>query len=134
MSYILSKSKSFLDTAESLKDSPNTIGIPHAAYYSCLLLSKYKLNNAGEIKYEDLATKEALAKTGSHEVIIREFAKYIRKSRSSSIDDRDYNNDIRALKALRENADYENKPIDEGTFKNCVNQAKELYNKINKIK
>ena len=58
MSYILSKSKSFLDTAESLKDSPNTIGIPHAAYYSCLLLSKYKLNNAGEIKYEDLATKE----------------------------------------------------------------------------
>ena len=134
MSYILSKSKSFLETAESLKDSPNTVGIPHAAYYSCLLLSKYKLNNLGGIKYEELASKAALTQTGSHELIIRELAKYIRKSRNSSIDDREYDNDIRALKTLRENADYENSPIDDNTFKDCVNRAKDLYNRINKIR
>ena len=134
MSYILSKSRDFLETAESLKDSPYVVGVPHAAYYSCLLLSKYKLNNVGGVKYDEIASKAALEKTGSHEIIIRELAKYIRRSKNTSIDERDYDNDIRILKSLRENADYENKPIDEPRFKDCVNLAKDLYNKINKIK
>ena len=134
MTYILSKSKSFLETAESLKDSPDIVGIPHAAYYSCLLLSKHKLNTAAGIKYEDLASQVALAKTGTHEFIIRRLAQHIKQSGCASIKERDYDNSIRSLKALREEADYENKPIDEHKFKGCVNLAKELYNKINKIR
>lgn len=136
MPHIKKKSESLLDTAERLKDYKLYNVIPHAAYYSCLLLSKFKVKDLVGIDYDQMAEEIRRNKENSHKYIIKRLRQYIAGSsqRPGTITARDYENSITELKTIREEADYENEPIDPIRCEGTVNKAKDLYHKINKIK
>ena len=132
----MKKSKDLLVTAEMLQDSKLYNVIPHAAYYSCFLLSKSKVKELLGIDYDKMAEEIKCNKENSHKYIIKRFREYIAGStqRPNTISARDYENNIMELKTIREEADYANLPIDIVRCEGSINKAKDLYNKINNIK
>lgn len=119
-----------MEVAEMLEPTQYTNAIPHAAYYSCLTLSKHKLNSVFGIDYNTMNAGH----NGSHEYIIRTLEEKIKNSNNTCISAREYTNNIRTLKSIREEADYENINIDEEKYKRTILFAKELRNKIDKLK
>jgi uncharacterized protein (UPF0332 family) len=124
MTKLKEKSEFNIDAAKVLINNYLYAPSVHCSYYSCFQLMKYALKKIAGIEYEDLGKQIRLSEQNTHKFVINEIGKIIK--RKNAYDFRYFNNNIRELKALREEADYENVEILIDKSEKALKKAKEL--------
>ena len=125
MTKLKEKSEFNIDAAELLIKQNLYAPSVHCSYYSCFQLMKYTLKNIIGIDYEEQGNQIRLSKQNSHNFVIHAIGKEIK--RRNPYDFRYFNNNIRELKALREEADYENVEI-------LIDKSSMAYEKAKKLR
>ncbi|MDR1198442.1 MAG: HEPN domain-containing protein [Prevotellaceae bacterium] len=134
MSYLLTKSELNLQAAQFLSDKNHYATVLHPVYYSCLQLMKYKINHSLNIDYKQQATEASRDYNGnSHAYLISKITKKIKENKGFRAAN-EFERDIKGLKELREQSDYENKSVvSQDVCERAIRTAKNLILTINKI-
>lgn len=101
----------------------------HCAYYSCIQLLKFKMNDFFGITYEQLTTDISSSDKGTHQYIISYVTRNIKEniSRNSS---QNFSRSIKELKHFREQSDYEDVEIKQEEGEKAYRIAEDLLNLI----
>ena len=115
--------------AEFLTKNCHFVAVPHAAYYSCVLLMEYKWTDIHHSSLDDLDAQGKL-NNGLHSVLINEMAGLLRQK--DYVESREFNTNIQNLRRLRVAADYKDAACTLDTAEKAIRLQKSIISILKK--
>lgn len=115
--------------AEYLTKACHFVAVPHAAYYSCVLLMEYKWTKFHGCSLDDLDAQGKLH-NGLHSVLINEMAGLVRQR--DYAESREFNTNIQNLRKMRVAADYKDVACTRDTAENAIRLQKSIVSILKK--
>lgn len=131
MSGLNNKSEINLEVANLLNEKGFYASACHPIYYSCLQLIAYKLIKCNVTLAQQAALSSNQYFGNSHKCLIKESAKRIKAN--GYRERKDYEDNIKQLKDLRERADYKDDEIKQDECIQALATVKLVIQKINTI-
>lgn len=141
MSHLKNKSEINMDAAQLLLDKGLYPSCCHPAYYGCIQLMKYILNEKAGINYKQqeieisLLESNKVSRKGSHNYLIDKLFHLISQSgkKEDKLAAKTFKNEIEDLKRHREIADYKNEYIGIEISTQSIQKAKSIHNQLSKL-
>jgi chromosome condensin MukBEF ATPase and DNA-binding subunit MukB len=132
MSVLLNKSELNLNAAQYLCKEGHFATVCHPAYYSCLQLMKFKVQDKLKIDYKQQASEASRSYKGnSHGYLISKVKEEISRKKGIQAA-KEFMKEMNELKILRERSDYEDIQINRTMCEQAINIAINLRLTINK--
>ena len=131
MSGLYNKSEINLEAANLLNENGFYASACHPIYYSCLQLIAHKLITRNVTLEKQAALSSSCYSGNSHKCLIKESVKLIKVDRHR--EKKEYEDNLKQLKELRERADYKNDEIKQEECTQALAIVKLVIQKINTI-
>ncbi|MEA3495295.1 MAG: HEPN domain-containing protein [Bacteroidota bacterium] len=133
MNYLNNKSKCNIKGANLLISNKLFAPSVHCSYYAVFQKIKYLYIYKSEISYEDFHEETQQHKGSSHTYLINKFVTMYGRMTNDKYKKRYLRNQIRELKASRQEADYDNKEVSSEISIEVLKKSKKIISNINKL-